>query len=551
MQHLRHWPSAIALAATVAFAGTLPAIAQEKVLTVAQPGETGLDNLDPRVHISTNHQFVQIAIFDPLVRSRGSDFDPAAAESWEVSPDGMTYTFHLREANWSDGKPVVAGDFVSAFQRLFVSSGFSQIYDIIENGAAVREGTKTPEELGVSAPDDHTLIIKLNGPAPYFLGLASSALAAPSRADLVEKNGDAYGADAGTFATNGPFLLDSWEHENEIVLKKNPDYWNADAIKLDEVRVLVLPDTGTQRNMFDNGELDLYGVAVPLTDEELKTYGDEGKLLTYNRGGYRGITFNNFGQNDPAKAKILSNPNFRKAISYALDRETFVEKVMGGNGMPATVQTPPGHTIYPGKTWGDVTPNVGKYHPVKQDLAKSKEYMDKALAESGFASVADLPEFDLLTSEDPQNPKMVTPYVLSVLTQDLGLKVKLKQVTGPDFWSVLLEPALGFDMAITGWGPDFDDPFTYMGYWVSSSKDMGATFDNAEYDAILDRANAETDLVKRAEILGQAEALFADIGPSVPFVFYKGVVASQPWVKDLLFSVFGVNVNYVYADIQK
>ena len=222
---------------------------------------------------------------------------------------------------------------------------------------------------------------------------------------------------------------------------------------------------------------------------------------------------------------------------------------MGGNGMPATVQTPPGHTIYPGKTWGEVSPNIGKYHPVKADLAKSKEYMDKALAETGFASVADLPEFELLTSEDPQNPKMVTPYVLSVLTQELGLKVKLKQVTGPDFWSVLLEPALGFDMAITGWGPDFDDPFTYMGYWVSSSKDMGATFDNAEYDAILDRANAETDLVKRAEILGEAEALFADIGPSVPFVFYKGVVAVQPWVKDLLFSVFGVNVNYVYADI--
>src|SRR4051812_42251009 len=123
MKHLRHWPIAIALAATVAFAGAHPAAAQ-KVLTVAQPGETGLDNLDPRVHISTNHQFVQIAIFDPLVRSRGTGYDPAAAESWEVSPDGMTYTFHLRDAKWSDGKPVVAGDFVSAFQRLFVTSGF-------------------------------------------------------------------------------------------------------------------------------------------------------------------------------------------------------------------------------------------------------------------------------------------------------------------------------------------------------------------------------------------------------------------------------------------
>jgi oligopeptide transport system substrate-binding protein len=213
-----------------------------------------------------------------------------------------------------------------------------------------------------------------------------------------------------------------------------------------------------------------------------------------------GVSTDPRSQNDPDKAKVLSNPNFRKAISYALDRETFVEKVMGGNGIPATVQTPPGHTIYPGKTWGEATPNIGKYHPETADLAQSKEYMDKALAETGFASVADLPEFELLTSEDPQNPKMVTPYVLSILTQELGLKVRLKQVTGPDFWNVLLEPALGFDMAVTGWGPDYDDPFTYMGYWVSSSKDMGVTFDNPDYDATLDRANAETDLVRRAEI---------------------------------------------------
>ncbi len=551
MRHRHHWPQALALAAAVALTGTaaIPAAAQEKVLTVAQPGDTGLDNLDPRVHISTNHQFAQIAIYDPLVRSRGSDFEPAAAESWEVSPDGMTYTFNLREANWSDGKPVVAGDFVSAFQRLFVQLRVQPNLRHHRERPGRARRHRAPDQLGVTAPDDRTLVIQLNGPAPYFLGLASSALAAPSRADLVEEHGDAYGADVGTFATNGPFLLESWEHENEIVLRKNPEYWNADAIKLDEVRILVLPDTGTQRNMFDNGELDLYGVAVPLTDEELQTYTAEGKLQTYSRGGYRGITFNNFGQNDPDKAKILSNPNFRKAISHALDRSTFVERVMGGNGLPATVQTPPDHTIFPGKTWGEVSPNYGKFHPETPDLAKAQEYLARALAETGFASVADLPEFDLLTSEDPQNPKMVTPYVLSVLTQDLGLKVSLKQVTGPDFWNVLLEPALGFDMAVVGWGPDYNDPLTYMGYWVSSSTDMGATFDNAEYDAILERANAETDLEKRAEILAEAEALFADIGPSVPFIFYKGVVAVQPRVKDLRFSIFGVNVDYVYADI--
>jgi oligopeptide transport system substrate-binding protein len=234
-----------------------------------------------------------------------------------------------------------------------------------------------------------------------------------------------------------------------------------------------------------------------------------------------------------------------------LDRAAYVEKVLSGNGEPATVQTPPGHTIFPGKTWGEVTPNIGKFHPVHPNLETSREYMQKALQEAGFASVEDLPEFELLTREDPSNPKLFTAYALSVLTEQVGLKVKLKQVTGPAFYDTFLEPALAFDMVVTGWNPDFDDPYTYMGYWVSSSKDMGATFDNAEFDALLDKANAETDPVKRADILVQAEALFSDIGPSVPFVHFKGTVVVQPWVKNLKTSVFGVPVNYVYVDIEK
>ncbi len=542
----------LAVAALVAALGmSAPAIAADKILTVAQPGETGLDNLDPRIKISTAHQFVQIGLFDPLVRSVGPDIEPGAAESWEISNDGRVYTFHLRDANWSDGKPVTAGDFVHAFQRMFVTSGASSIYDDVLNSAELREGKVKPEDLGVKALDDKTVEITLKNPTPYFMGLISSTFAAPGRADLVEEYGDAYGATADTIETNGPFLLKSWEHENEIVMVKNPAYWNADAIKLDEVDILVLPDTNTQRNLFDNGGLDLYGLAVALTDEEVKTYGAEGKLLRYKRGGYRGLTFNNFGQGDPAKAAILSDPNFRKAISWALDRQAYVDNVLGGNGAPATIQTPSGHAIYPGKTWGEVTPNIGKYHPFSADMTIANEYMAKVLDAHGYASVDQLPTFDLLTSQDPTNPKLFTPYALSVLTQKLGLKINLKHVTGAEYWNEFKAPALAYDLSVTGWGPDYDDPFTYMGYWVTSSDDMGVTFNNAEFDALLAKANAETDLVKRADILVEAEALFSDIGPSVPFIHFGGVVAIQPWVKNIKTSIFGVNINYVYADIEK
>lgn len=541
--------ASVALVATLAVAA--PAFAQDKAITLAQPGDVGVDNLDPRIKLSTNHQFVHIAIYDPLVRSVGAEIQPGAAETWEVSDDGRVYTFHLRDANWSDGKPVVARDFVHAFERMFVTSGASQIYDDIVNAAEVREGTVEPSELGVNAVDDKTVEITLKNPAPYFMGLISSTFAAPGREDLVAEYGDAYGATAESIRTNGPFLLDTWENENQIILKKNPDYWNADAINLDQVTILVLPDTNTQRNLFDNGELDIYGTSASLTEEEIATFGAEDKLLNFNRGGYRGITFNNYGQGDEAKAAVLSDPNFRKAASWALDRQAYVDNVLGGQGFPATVQTPSGHTVYPGKTWGEVTPNLGKFHPESANLEKSKEYMAKVLEAHGYSSVDELPEFDLLTSQDPSNPKMFTPYALSVLTQQVGLKINLKHVTGSQYWTEFKEPVLAYDLSITGWGPDFDDPYTYMGYWVSSSTDMGVTFDNADYDALMVKANAETDLVARADILAEAEALFADIGPSVPFIHWKGVVAVQPWLKNVKTSIFGVSINYVYADIEK
>jgi oligopeptide transport system substrate-binding protein len=521
--------------------------AESKVLTMAVPGNAALDNLDPRVLLTTNHQAVQMAIFDSLVRSKGPDIVPAAAEKWEISPDGKTYTFHLRDAKWSDGKAVTGQDFVDAFVRMFTTSGASSIYDAIQNGAEVRGKKADPSTLGVKAPDDKTVVFTLTSPTPYFLGLLTSSYSAPSRADLIAKEGDSYGTSAASMAYNGPFTLAEWSNQDKLVLKKNPAYWDAANIKLDEVVFLVLPDPSTQRNLFDNGELDVY---TPQTESEAKAYEAKGELLRFNKGGLRDITFNRQGQGDATKAKLLSDPNFMKWISYTIDRQGFVDKVLEGNGIAATVQTPSATTVYPGTTWGEVTPNIGKYHPVTADLAKAAQYKAKTLADMGVASVDQLPPLGLLTNEDPQNSKLVTPYVFSMLTQ-MGLKITLNQKTGNQYWSTLLAPALAYDLAVAGWGPDYDDPYTYMQYWQTSSTDMGTTFNNADYDKLLQQANNETDLKKRAGILAQAEALFSDIGTSAPLLHYKGEVALQHHVKNMLTSSFGVWLNYVWVDVQK
>ena len=530
---------------TTAF--TAPAFA-DKVLTMSVPGNAALDNLDPRVLLTTSHQAVQMAIFDSLVRSKGADIAPAAAEKWEISDDGKTYTFHLRDAKWSDGKPVTGQDFVDAFVRMFTTSPASSIYDAIQNGAELRGKKVDASTLGVKAPDDKTVVFTLTGPTPYFLGLLTSSYAAPSRQDLIDKEGDKYGTTADSMAYNGPFILTEWSNQDKLVLKKNPNYWDAANIKLDEVDFLVLPDPSTQRNLFDNQQLDVY---TPQTESEAKAYEAKGQLIRYNKGGLRDITYNHLGQGDATKAKLLSDPNFAKWISYSIDRQGFVDKVLEGNGIPATVQTPSATTVYPGTTWGEVDQeNQGKYNPVSADPAKAEEFKAKVLANMGVSSVDQLPALGLLTSEDPQNTKLVTPYVLSVLN-NLGLKVTLNQQTGNQYWNTLLYPALAYDIAIAGWGPDYDDPYTYMQYWQSSSQDMGTTFNNKDYDALLQKANATTDLKARAAILVQAEALFSDIGTSTPLLHYKGEVAVQPWVKNMLTSSFGVSLNYIWVDIQK
>jgi len=490
---------------------------------------------------------VQFGIFEPLVRTHAGQLLPGMAQSWEISKDGMVYTFHLRDAKWSDGKPVTGADFVHAFVRMFQICPASPIYDDIKNGAELRSQKVQPSELGVKAPDDKTVVITLKNPAPYFMGLISSSFGSPGREDLVAKFGDGYGASAESLASNGPFILTEWKKEDKVVMVKNPNYWNASAIKLDKVVVYILPNAQTQRNLFDNGELDVY---IPRSESEAKDYEAKGLLTRYVAGGIRCLQLNRHGQNDPVKAKILSNPSFMKAISYAIDRQGYIDNVLQGAGYPATVQTPPATGVYPGKTWGDVSVNMGKYHPKTADLAKSKTYMDAVLKDMGFSSVSQMPTFTFLTSVSPDDPKDVTGYLLSVF-KDMGLKVDVVLATGNQFYNNLYKPALAYDIVRAGWGPDFDDPATYMGYWTAASTDMGVTFENAQFDALLDQANKETDLVKRAAILNQAEALFSDVAPAIPIMWNKGSIALQSRVKGFTTALTGLTTDYVFADVVK
>ena len=197
-----------------------------------------------------------------FVKKDGQDvLEPAGAESWEPSDDGLTWTFHLRNHKWSDGEDVTAEDYVYAFQRMFdpdtASSGV-EFFLSLENAQEIVDGTKKPEDIGVSAPDDKTVVFKLTKPVPYFEMILGSPVAFPQRKDIVEKYGDQYGADKDSVVYNGPFIVDEWTPGSKVILAKNDTYWDKDSVKLDKVELLYIDDDTSAMTMLKNGELDAH-----------------------------------------------------------------------------------------------------------------------------------------------------------------------------------------------------------------------------------------------------------------------------------------------------
>ena len=227
--------------------------------------EAEIPALDPQKSNAAPSFTVGNALFECLVRNVDGKVRPGAASKWEVSPDGKTLTFHLRDAQWSDGKPVTAQDFENGIKRLLdpktaAEYAFAAYYI---TGAEAYNLGKNPsaDSVGVKAVNAKTLTVKLNNATPYFLGYLGFYCFAPVRKDIIEKYGATYATSADKAVYNGPFVLKEWKNEQRKLLVKNPGYWNPSAIKLSAVEILQISDTSTALSMFENGELDF--VEVP------------------------------------------------------------------------------------------------------------------------------------------------------------------------------------------------------------------------------------------------------------------------------------------------
>jgi oligopeptide transport system substrate-binding protein len=499
-------------------------------------------SMDPHVGNDSNTSTALSLALEGLLNVVNGEVQPGMAEKYEVSDDGLVYTFHLRDAKWQDGKAVTAQDFVDTYVRMLTRQDAMDLAYLIfpiKNAAAVNEGTKDAAELGCRAVDEKTLEITLEAAYPFMVTLFASSAMLPMRCDLVEKFGTAYGSEADKFVGNGPYILKKWSHSDRMEFEKNPDYWNAQAIKLEKITLLLVSDDNTMKNMYDTGEIYF----MDLTDPAMvPSYEKDPNFSYYVSGGVTFIVLSHKGSSAET-AKITSNRNFLMALSSSIDREALV-KAMFPTYQPFTGVINPGIADGMGGKWGDNYDVTDQYHKLKADPEAAKKYIAAACKELGYASPADMPAFDFFTTSGEQQ-RTLCEYFQNTWLETLGIKANLRQLEFAQYYENLY--GAPYDIARTGWGPDYDDPFTYLDMWDSRGGWNKTGWVGENYYTLITKANQQKDPKARDDMFFEAEKILLTEAPIIPLYMSRGACVVNPALKNVSINTFGARFDFRYA----
>ncbi len=489
--------------------------------------------IDPNKSNAVADSTVCYHIFDGLYRNVQGTLQPAVAESYEVSDDGLVYTFTLRQdAKWSDGQTVTAHDFEYGMKRLCDPAAAcpgSYLGAVLKNGAAVSAEEVPVDELGVKAIDDFTLEITLENPADYFVSMLSMAAFMPVRQDIVEQFGAEFGGGADKQVYNGPFVVTEYG-EGKLVMKKNENYYDADKIKLDGVELLTVADKTTAVSMFDAGELDLAEVPSELAPQY------EGQVLSYYSGANDYAALNH-------RNTYLANKNLRLAMNYAINREEY--NLLAHNGL----YEPNLRYVLP-QVRG-VEDEYGTEYPLEAfplqgDMDKAKEYLDTALSELGLSDPSEI-TFKLVVA-DTDDAKKEAEVVANQWQNNLGINIEINMVPYATKNSMLVPGSDDYDIIMSGWAPDYSDPYSYLELWYSTSGYNYLNYDSEAYDQYLDASKTTTGK-ERMDNLFNAEKTLLEDGALVPLQLREVQYMVSDRVQNLGAYFIGLNYDYMYADI--
>ena len=490
-----------------------------------------VETIDPALNSAVDGGNIIVQAFETLlIVDQDNKLVPGQAEKYEISEDGLVYTFHLRDGlKWSDGSDLKASDFVFAWKRLAdpeVAAPYgADMLGYVKGYAEAAAGDS--EALSVSAPDDKTFVVELAAPCVYFEKLITHVSTVPVQPATVEANGDQWALEPSTYISNGPFKMQEWVPGSHVTFVKNENYWNAGAVTVNSLKFALMEDTNAYYNAFKTGELDL--IKEPPTEEVPNLKGTDEFFLDPIMGTYY-IDFNN------AKAPF-DNPDVRKALSLAIDREYVANVVMQGTYTPATNFVGPGISdAEPGTFFEDVTRqnNGGDYFDVSNhdaDLAKAKEL----LAAAGYPEGQGLPVLEYMTN-DASYHKVVAEYLQSCW-KELGVTMDIKILE----WSTFTPTRRKGDYQIArdGWVYDYDDPSNMLNLFNSISGNNSAKYNNPEMDKLLNEANSTADLAVHYQKLHEAENLLLEESGIAPVAYYNDFWMQKSNLKGIWHSPYG------------
>ncbi|WP_182182542.1 peptide ABC transporter substrate-binding protein [Lactiplantibacillus plantarum] len=515
--------------------------ASSQVLNLSYP--SSLDSID----ISNMSGYGSTGnIFESLYRlGKNGSITPGLAKSTKVSKDGKTYTFTIRNAKWCDGSKITAQDFVYSWKRTVTpatKSQYAYLFSGVKNADEIVAGKKSPSTLGVKAQGEHTFIVTLDKPITYFKKLMTYPLFGPISEKAVKKWGSKYATKAQYMLYSGPFKLTGWTGTNNSwQFVKNNQYWDKKAVHLQKINYTVNESTTTTLNLFQEKKLDL----TQLASEQVKNMKSSSDYTTYPYSITAFLVYN-FQDSNATIKKALNNAKIRQAISLSINRKTLVKNVIGDASTVSKTFVPQ-DLVKDAKTGKDFADESTVKNSTSYNKALAQKLWKQGLKETGIKKLS----IQLLASNDEPN-KPISQYLKSALEKNLdGLTVNLSNI--PSKVASSRAQSGDFDLYLSGWGADFNDPISHLQIMTNNSGYNYGKYNSSTYNALVNKAqnqDANDTSARWQDMINAEKTIMKDQGITP---LYQTVYSylQNPKVKGIIHNTAGTQWNYKYAYIAK
>ena len=510
-------------------AGDAGAVAEEGNHLVVQLGPDP-ETMDPALNSAIDASNMIIHLFEPLLSmDKDNNVIGGMAETWEVSEDGLTYTFHLRDGlKWSDGSEFTSEDFVYTFKRMadpMTAAPYGHDLLCMIKGYNEAENGNV-DALAVSAPDAQTFVVELSYPCVYFDKICAFAALSPVNQVTIEANGESWAIDPATYVCNGPMKIKEWVPGSHILMEKNENYWNAEAVTADTIKFVLMEDMNAAYSAYKTGEV-MFSRDVPT--EEIPNLRENPEFHVAPILGTYYVSLN-------LEREYFQDPKVRQALSLALDRQYIADTIMQGTYSPAVNFVGPGVSdAEAGSSFQDTTiAEYGEFFHVDDfegDLAKAKEL----LADAGYPNGEGFPMIEYMTNDAGYN-KALAEYLQSAWGE-LGINTDIKIIEWASFTPTRRNG--DYDIARNGWVYDYDDPSNMLNLFESTNGNNDGRYNNPEYDALIASARETVDKAEHYSLLHEAEQLLLNDMGMIPIAYNNDFWLQKPELQGTWHSPYG------------